>query len=410
MIILINTPSRKLYSYLASNVSATLAEGIILYYVLNNLFISKDSSVPIFFVVFSTMFFYLTISGFWSKYLDNITQKKRLNFSIIFRVISLGLIIPILLLSSKGYLGGTVLFLSILSLFKVLDGIIHDPMPFLICKNYNFDIIKYRTTLILFVRGANVITPGIALYLHYETSINVSLYLVLSLFVFGLLAPFLLKGIKIAEDKPVNDSDAATKEVETNDKHIIYYYMGSIIILNICFANTALVLTKIISSHYDGSLITPHSYFFIGLTGVSIFMIYSDWLRGYLRNNIVQKISLSTFVISLFYILTFYLNNLYFLFVAGLIYGLNLQLVSTSLPSLLSINKMFSKINYGNIANSIGTIVSILWITILLKYDVSGESILYYMGVGGVVASVLIYVSSRVMNIRLLESIQYRPV
>ena len=281
-----------------------------------------------------------------------------------------------------------------------IDQQIHSPIPFRLRRTGTIDVVRFRAIGAFVVRGFNVVAPGIAIWLYvqgWQRAIGILAVLA----AVSMAGPVIVRGI-LGEDSDWKRNP--TENLEKLDRKMVIYASFLQLALNLSFANLAIVMAKYARDHGQqvATIITPQSSFFAALLLCMTALATLGGMRGYLADRVVQKILLSTFVLSLLYTAVPFSNTMglvILLFAMGLLYGVNLTLVTTSLPAKLKLDRIATKLNAMTIAATVGVVGSMGWIGFLVDRGTESLEIVGIMGWAGIIVSICGAVLARRLGI-----------
>lgn len=286
-----------------------------------------------------------------------------------------------------------ILFAILFSIAIALDEIFHSPIAFIAAKRAEVNLVRFRVSQILLIRGANVITPTLALF--FIESVMFALYIL----IFCLLLSLLSSGILGTIEKPKSIKESSFEILEFQRKIVLVYFF-LMFGLNLVFGHTAAIMLAFHKS--NNNIFALHSFlFFSGFVLTSIYLVlypstFSKLIKKEDLNKLLYLISFSLILISLFVfggtsdiVFLSYASILLF----GIIYGINLHLVTTMLPSFLHIENIFKNMNYGRVAASLGFMFSGLYVGYFSSSHFDIINFYYIMSFGSFVISLFIILS-----------------
>ena len=260
-------------------------------------------------------------------------------------------------------------FLIILS--STIDGVIHTAVPFILAKTKAVNLIRFRVTLMLLMRGANVITPTLALLLIGN------LNLALAILAGGSLISFVASLILtyVSRDEPTQKKPPA----KIGQMNLVVFYTILLFALNAIFGHVTSIMLAVHALGAD-QIAYQNAAFFVGFMAMSLLLIVKPKILSALMDNtpaVLAGIIASLLMLSASFGLSFFLDGMAKIVPilgAGLTYGINLHLVTTILPSFLNIDKIYKDLNYGKIGATCGALISGIWVASLSTTNAGFEN------------------------------------
>lgn len=342
-------------------------------------------ALPAFIMVITTPIF--------AKKVERMEPHLLSKLSLSFRIAALSGIAAIMIAFNASWDIGIIVLLGLTVAFlSSLDGVIHAPVAFILAKKRGVNLVRFRVTLMLLIRGANVITPTLAILLLRR--IDIALVLLLLGGVIGLISSILLSKVPLARQDNEND-----KSGSNDAKLLVVFYSFLLFALNAVFGHVTAIM---LAYHaWAGDVFAYQNFsFFTGFLIMSVILIYRPTVLSAPLNNIMSvlsAISISLFLISLNFALAGVLSGLTVMvpiFFAGAIYGVNLHFVTTVLPSFLSLNGIYRNLNFGKIGATVGALISGLWVA-QISIDKTYIELGFYILAIGAAFLVLIPLSAR---------------
>ena len=316
------------------------------------------------------------------------SQRSKAFWSLILRV--MGLIFMALLLGgvSQHYSIEVIVAMALMIGFvSVLDSVIHAPVPFLLANQLQINLVRFRVSLMLLIRGANVVTPTVALLFLMNIEIAVYYLIVagfLSLASFGVM-------FVMAE----HHAGPASRDATTAKRNIVLIYSVLLFFLNAVFGHvTAIMLAYHARAGHEFAYF--NFSFFSGFLVASIALFVTPSLLSAASksmNATMGGIALSLTVIGLSFgavILTGDVWGTVPIAIAGITYGVNLHLVTTILPTFLGLGGLYKNLNYGKIGATIGGLISGAWVALITTAHTNLDQAFMMLAIGAFVLAAMI--------------------
>ena len=330
------------------------------------------------------------VSHFTARAVDKIRPRQQLLVSMSVRsgMVAVFLVMARLNFDAEAFWVYLFLIAVAYRLLWRIDQQIHAPIPFRLRSEGTVDVAQFRAIATFLVRGFNVVAPGIAIWLYDQGWQRATSTLAILVAV-SVAGPAIARSILSEAAQARNRPDDRAQDL---DKRLVFFAAFLQLSLNLSFANLAIILAKYARDHSltVAGVITPQSSFFAALLVCMIGLATLSRVRGHLKDSVVRKILLSTLVLSLLYSAVPFSNSLglvTLLFAMGLLYGINVTLVTTSLPAKLGLDRIATKLNAITIAATVGVVGSMAWIGFLVDRGAESLTVVGIMGLAGLVAT-----------------------